>query len=252
MKKIISFLTSITLMSTLIVGCSNKEENKQEEKKTEQKSEVKKENKLQHDFEIARNFVNDILSYEFNNKDINDKDLDYHLPGSFLTIQGFKNDIRKITLKNPYGEIQFIELKDIVDMYNAYNKKTYNEVEVLEDVKEELYDNKAIFFKEVDKSASNLSDEEVKSIFDTPQMVVYFRGDKTFAENIPKGIGGAGYPQAAPESEWKKTDDTLEIPLLNTVDPNKGKVARVVTIRLNDKKYDGGRKNSLYYYVDVK
>lgn len=268
MKKI---TLGLLALSILITGCSTenndknvdkvsnnigksleqeqiKDKENQVNKEQKDKIEVKLDSKFHHNRDEAKKLVNDIISFQVNSFDIQKSQFERTMPSGFATLPTLSTDVRKINLAN-MGAINIIKLSEVVDVYNTYNKNTYNEEDVLKDVKTVLKANNLVFYSEVAEKSSDKSDGELKKQLEKMGSVVYFKGDKTFAYNLPFGLGGAGFPQAAPESDWIEDGDSLEIPVVSPIDKT---IVNRIVVKINNKDYSGGSKKSYYYYYDVK
>lgn len=251
MKKNTKIISSLFLSVILLSGCSNSADVNKDASpnasSNKEETKVKVENK-QHNKEEAKKLVNDIISFQVNSFDIQKSQFERTMPSGFATLPSLSKNVRKINIGNT-GIISIINLSEVVDVYNTYNKNTYNEEDVLKDIETLLKANNLVSYSEVAEKSSDKSDEELKKQLEKMGAVVYFKGDKTFAYNIPFGLGGAGFPQAAPESDWIEDGDSLEIPMVSPID---NKITSRITLKINNKDYSGGSKKSYYYYYDVK
>lgn len=232
----------------------SQEENKNNEDKEDNKNNEEKESQgklnseFQHNNTEARNLVNDIISFQVNSFDIGKDKYSRNIPAGFATLPSLSANVRKVDLDN-FGTINILKLSEIVDVYNTYNRNVYNEEDVLDDIRKLFKANNTVFYSEIDDNTTSKSNDEIKNQLEKMGTVIYFKEDKTFAYNLPLGLGGAGFPQAAPEADWTVSGDSLEIPMISPID---NKITSRITLKINNKNYSGGSKKSYYYYYDVK
>ncbi|MBF0716206.1 hypothetical protein [Gemelliphila palaticanis] len=247
----IKFISILFLGLAVLNGCNNNQSANNPTSSNVSSSKEDKKEKVenkQHNKEEAKKLVNDIISFQVNSFDIQKSQFERSIPSGFATLPSLSKNVRKINIGNT-GIISIINLSEVVDVYNTYNKNTYNEEDVLKDITDLLKVNDLVTYSELEEKSSDKSDDELKKILEKMGTVIYFKGDKKFAYNIPFGLGGAGMPEAAPESDWIEDGDTLEIPMISPVDKT---IVNRMVVKINNKDYSGGSKKSYYYYYDVK
>lgn len=264
-KKIFIIMTSLTVLT----ACSHTKKENNESNTNQAVNETKEENavvtedksnkgnkekkvEFKHDYEKAKALVSDWIVFNLNSFDYKTPDQARgELPPGFLSIPMSEKNVDIIYGANNMKIGYIFPLKEVIEVYNVYNHKTYKEEDVLADIRQLLNKPGKITYKEYEEKSSDYDHTTLMQMINpNSQNIAYFKGDKTFVTTISPALGGANLPVPADQSEWTKNDDTLVIPILNYV--NK-KVVCYITLKFNDKKYGiDDKEKSLYYYYDVK
>lgn len=261
MKKYNKIFLAILSGVLVLTGCSSKDEEKSKtttSKTTKENKETTKENnenkevktetvKLEHNFEEARKLVSDWITVQINSFDFKDKTINRTMPPGLASIPATSSNVKSISLDQ--GFVYAIPVDELVDVYNTYNRETYDINDVLQDLNTTFKANSTINYTISEGSYANQSGSEIVDKFTKFGTVIYFKGDNKLVYNIPMGLGGANFPLPLAESEWIVDGDTLTIPVKSETDTE---VTARVVLKLNNKQYSGGKTNSLYYIYDIK
>lgn len=228
-KKLLMVLAAGALV---ITGCAAKEANKEKNEKnnSEQKDipkeEKKQEQKAAHDLKEAEKLINKVA--------ISGNDLSRLKTQTNLLAWITQDRVKKS--KSPNGDELFtISKEDYLDVINEYSDKTYTMNEALGLLK-----------------GPNFNEYEVEAakspLYPTKNEIHYYKGDdKIVFVGMPLTNK---YPQEVEAKEkWKVEGDSIKINVLDAM--TKTNIS-TITIKLNNKDYQGGSKKSKYYVESVK
>ena len=228
-KKLLMVLAAGALV---ITGCAAKEDNKEKneknnsEQKDVPKEEKKQEQKAAHDLKEAEKLINKVA--------ISGNDLSRLKTQTNLLAWITQDKVKKS--KSPNGDELFtISKEDYLDVINEYSDKTYTMNEALGLLK-----------------GPNFNEYEVEAakspLYPTKNEIHYYKGDdKIVFVGMPLTNK---YPQEVEAKEkWKVEGDSIKINVLDAM--TKTNIS-TITIKLNNKDYQGGSKKSKYYVESVK
>ncbi|EFV34958.1 MAG: hypothetical protein HXM18_04235 [Gemella morbillorum] len=228
-KKLLMVLAAGALV---ITGCAAKEANKEKneknnsEQKDVPKEEKKQEQKAAHDLKEAEKLINKVA--------ISGNDLSRLKEQTNLLAWITQDRVKKS--KSPNGDELFtISKEDYLDVINEYSDKTYTMNEALGLLK-----------------GPNFNEYEVEAakspLYPTKNEIHYYKGDdKIVFVGMPLTNK---YPQEVEAKEkWKVEGDSIKINVLDAM--TKTNIS-TITIKLNNKDYQGGSKKSKYYVESVK
>ena len=228
-KKLLMVLAAGALV---ITGCAAKEANKEKneknnsEQKDVPKEEKKQEQKAAHDLKEAEKLINKVA--------ISGNDLSRLKEQTNLLAWITQDRVKKS--KSPNGDELFtISKEDYLDVINEYSDKTYTMNEALGLLK-----------------GPNFNEYEVEAakspLHPTKNEIHYYKGDdKIVFVGMPLTNK---YPQEVEAKEkWKVEGDSIKINVLDAM--TKTNIS-TITIKLNNKDYQGGSKKSKYYVESVK
>lgn len=228
-KKLLMVLAAGALV---ITGCAAKEANKEKneknnsEQKDVPKEEKKQEQKAAHDLKEAEKLINKVA--------ISGNDLSRLKTQTNLLAWITQDKVKKS--KSPNGDELFtISKEDYLDVINEYSDKTYT-------VNEALGLLKGPNFNEYEVEAAK------SPLYPTKNEIHYYKGDdKIVFVGMPLTNK---YPQEVEAKEkWKVEGDSIKINVLDAM--TKTNIS-TITIKLNNKDYQGGSKKSKYYVESVK
>lgn len=228
-KKLLMVLAAGALV---ITGCAAKKANKEKneknnsEQKDVPKEEKKQEQKAAHDLKEAEKLINKVA--------ISGNDLSRLKEQTNLLAWITQDRVKKS--KSPNGDELFtISKEDYLDVINEYSDKTYTMNEALGLLK-----------------GPNFNEYEVEAakspLYPTKNEIHYYKGDdKIVFVGMPLTNK---YPQEVEAKEkWKVEGDSIKINVLDAM--TKTNIS-TITIKLNNKDYQGGSKKSKYYVESVK
>jgi len=228
-KKLLMVLAAGALV---ITGCAAKEANKEKneknnsEQKDVPKEEKKQEQKAAHDLKEAEKLINKVA--------VSGNDLSRLKEQTNLLAWITQDRVKKS--KSPNGDELFtISKEDYLDVINEYSDKTYIMNEALGLLK-----------------GPNFNEYEVEAVksplYPTKNEIHYYKGDdKIVFVGMPLTNK---YPQEVEAKEkWKVEGDSIKINVLDAM--TKTNIS-TITIKLNNKDYQGGSKKSKYYVESVK
>ena len=228
-KKLLMVLAAGALV---ITGCAAKEANKEKneknnsEQKDVPKEEKKQEQKAAHDLKEAEKLINKVA--------ISGNDLSRLKTQTNLLAWITQDKVKKS--KSPNGDELFtISKEDYLDVINEYSDKTYTMNEAFGLLK-----------------GPNFNEYEVEAakspLYPTKNEIHYYKGDdKIVFVGMPLTNK---YPQEVEAKEkWKVEGDSIKINVLDAM--TKTNIS-TITIKLNNKDYQGGSKKSKYYVESVK
>ena len=228
-KKLLMVLAAGALV---ITGCAAKEANKEKneknnsEQKDVPKEEKKQEQKAAHDLKEAEKLINKVA--------VSGNDLSRLKEQTNLLAWITQDRVKKS--KSPNGDELFtISKEDYLDVINEYSDKTYTMNEALGLLK-----------------GPNFNEYEVEAakspLYPTKNEIHYYKGDdKIVFVGMPLTNK---YPQEVEAKEkWKVEGDSIKINVLDAM--TKTNIS-TITIKLNNKDYQGGSKKSKYYVESVK
>ncbi len=229
-KKLLMVLAAGALV---ITGCAAKEANKEknEKNKSEQKDVPKEEKKTRkqkavHDLTEVEKLINKVA--------ISGNDLSRLKEQTNLLAWITQDRVKKS--KSPNGDELFtISKEDYLDVINEYSDKTYTMNEALGLLK-----------------GPNFNEYEVEAakspLYPTKNEIHYYKGDdKIVFVGMPLTNK---YPQEVEaKDKWKVEGDSIKINVLDAM--TKTNIS-TITIKLNNKDYQGGNKKSKYYVESVK
>ena len=228
-KKLLMVLAAGALV---ITGCAAKEANKEKneknnsEQKDVPKEEKKQEQKAAHDLKEAEKLINKAA--------VSGNDLSRLKEQTNLLAWITQDRVKKS--KSPNGDELFtISKEDYLDVINEYSDKTYTMNEALGLLK-----------------GPNFNEYEVETakspLHPTKNEIHYYKGDdKIVFVGMPLTNK---YPQEVEAKEkWKVEGDSIKINVLDAM--TKTNIS-TITIKLNNKDYQGGSKKSKYYVESVK
>ena len=228
-KKLLMVLAAGALV---ITGCAAKEANKEKneknnsEQKDVPKEEKKQEQKAAHDLKAAEKLINKVA--------ISGNDLSRLKEQTNLLAWITQDRVKKSKLPNG-DELFTISKEDYLDVINEYSDKTYTMNEALGLLK-----------------GPNFNEYEVEAakspLYPTKNEIHYYKGDdKIVFVGMPLTNK---YPQEVEAKEkWKVEGDSIKINVLDAM--TKTNIS-TITIKLNNKDYQGGSKKSKYYVESVK
>ena len=228
-KKLLMVLAAGALV---ITGCAAKEANKEKneknnsEQKDVPKEEKKQEQKAAHDLKEAEKLINKVA--------ISGNDLSRLKTQTNLLAWITQDRVKKS--KSPNGDELFtISKEDYLDVINEYSDKTYTMKEALGLLK-----------------GSNFNEYEVEAakspLHPTKNEIHYYKGDdKIVFVGMPLTNK---YPQEVEaKDKWKVEGDSIKINVLDVM--TKTNIS-TITLKLNNKEYQGGNQKSKYYVESVK
>ena len=216
----------------VITGCAAKEANKEKneknnsEQKDVPKEEKKQEQKVVHDLAEVEKLINKVA--------VSGNDLSRLKTQTNLLALITQDKVKKSKSHN--GDALFtISKEDYLDVINEYSDKTYTMNEALGLLK-----------------GPNFNEYEVEAakspLYPTKNEIHYYKGDdKIVFVGMPLTNK---YPQEVEAKEkWKVEGDSIKINVLDAM--TKTNIS-TITIKLNNKDYQGGSKKSKYYVESVK
>ena len=228
-KKLLMVLAAGALV---ITGCAAKEANKEKneknnsEQKDVPKEEKKQEQKAAHDLKEAEKLINKVA--------ISGNDLSRLKTQTNLLAWITQDKVKKS--KSPNGDELFtISKEDYLDVINEYSDKTYTMNEALGLLK-----------------GPNFNEYEVEAakspLYPTKNEIHYYKGDdKIVFVGMPLTNK---YPQEVEaKDKWKVEGDSIKINVLDAM--TKTNIS-TITLKLNNKEYQGGNQKSKYYVESVK
>ena len=228
-KKLLMVLAAGALV---ITGCAAKEANKEKneknnsEQKDVPKEEKKQEQKAAHDLKEAEKLINKVA--------ISGNDLSRLKTQTNLLAWITQDKVKKS--KSPNGDELFtISKEDYLDVINEYSDKTYTMNEALGLLK-----------------GPNFNEYEVEAakspLHPTKNEIHYYKGDdKIVFVGMPLTNK---YPQEVEaKDKWKVEGDSIKINVLDAM--TKTNIS-TITLKLNNKEYQGGNQKSKYYVESVK
>ena len=228
-KKLLMVLAAGALVLT---GCAVNEANKEKneknnsEQKDVPKEEKKQEQKVVHDLAEVEKLINKVA--------VSGNDLSRLKTQTNLLAWITQDKVKKS--KSPNGDELFtISKEDYLDVINEYSDKTYTMNEALGLLK-----------------GPNFNEYEVEAakspLYPTKNEIHYYKGDdKIVFVGMPLTNK---YPQEVEAKEkWKVEGDSIKINVLDAM--TKTNIS-TITIKLNNKDYQGGSKKSKYYVESVK
>ena len=228
-KKLLMVLAAGALV---ITGCAAKEANKEKneknnsEQKDVPKEEKKQEQKVVHDLAEVEKLINKVA--------VSGNDLSRLKEQTNLLAWITQDRVKKS--KSPNGDELFtISKEDYLDVINEYSDKTYTMNEALGLLK-----------------GPNFNEYEVEAakspLYPTKNEIHYYKGDdKIVFVGMPLTNK---YPQEVEAKEkWKVEGYSIKINVLDAM--TKTNIS-TITIKLNNKDYQGGSKKSKYYVESVK
>ena len=228
-KKLLMVLAAGALV---ITGCAAKEANKEKneknnsEQKDVPKEEKKQEQKAAHDLKEAEKLINKVA--------ISGNDLSRLKTQTNLLAWITQDKVKKS--KSPNGDELFtISKEDYLDVINEYSDKTYTMNEALGLLK-----------------GPNFNEYEVEAakspLHPTKNEIHYYKGDdKIVFVGMPLTNK---YPQEVEaKDKWKVEGDSIKINVLDAM--TKTNIS-TITLKLNNKDYQGGNQKSKYYVESVK
>ena len=228
-KKLLMVLAAGALV---ITGCAAKEANKEKsEKNNSEQKDVPKEEKKQeqkgvHDLAEVEKLINKVA--------VSGNDLSRLKEQTNLLAWITQDRVKKS--KSPNGDELFtISKEDYLDVINEYSDKTYTMNEALGLLK-----------------GPNFNEYEVEAakspLYPTKNEIHYYKGDdKIVFVGMPLTNK---YPQEVEaKDKWKVEGDSIKINVLDAM--TKTNIS-TITIKLNNKDYQGGSKKSKYYVESVK
>ena len=228
-KKLLMVLVAGALV---ITGCAAKEANKEKneknnsEQKDVPKEEKKQEQKVVHDLAEVEKLINKVA--------VSGNDLSRLKEQTNLLAWITQDRVRKSKSSNG-DELFTISKEDYLDVINEYSDKTYTMNEALGLLK-----------------GPNFNEYEVEAakspLYPTKNEIHYYKGDdKIVFVGMPLTNK---YPQEVEAKEkWKVEGDSIKINVLDAM--TKTNIS-TITIKLNNKDYQGGSKKSKYYVESVK
>ena len=228
-KKLLMVLAAGALV---ITGGAAKEANKEKseknnsEQKDVPKEEKKQEQKVVHDLAEVEKLINKVA--------VSGNDLSRLKEQTNLLAWITQDRVKKS--KSPNGDELFtISKEDYLDVINEYSDKTYTMNEALGLLK-----------------GPNFNEYEVEAakspLYPTKNEIHYYKGDdKIVFVGMPLTNK---YPQEVEaKDKWKVEGDSIKINVLDAM--TKTNIS-TITIKLNNKDYQGGSKKSKYYVESVK
>ena len=228
-KKLLMVLVAGALV---ITGCAAKEANKEKneknnsEQKDVPKEEKKQEQKAAHDLKEAEKLINKVA--------ISGNDLSRLKEQTNLLAWITQDRVKKS--KSPNGDELFtISKEDYLDVINEYSDKTYTMNEALGLLK-----------------GPNFNEYEVEAakspLHPTKNEIHYYKGDdKIVFVGMPLANK---YPQEVEaKDKWKVEGDSIKINVLDAMTKTN---ILTITLKLNNKDYQGGNQKSKYYVESVK
>ena len=228
-KKLLMVLAAGALV---ITGCAAKEANKEKneknnsEQKDVPKEEKKQEQKVVHDLAEVEKLINKVA--------VSGNDLSRLKEQTNLLAWITQDRVRKSKSSNG-DELFTISKEDYLDVINEYSDKTYTMNEALGLLK-----------------GPNFNEYEVEAakspLYPTKNEIHYYKGDdKIVFVGMPLTNK---YPQEVEAKEkWKVEGDSIKINVLDAM--TKTNIS-TITIKLNNKDYQGGNQKSKYYVESVK
>ena len=228
-KKLLMVLAAGALV---ITGCAAKEANKEKneknnsEQKDVPKEEKKQEQKVVHDLAEVEKLINKVA--------VSGNDLSRLKEQTNLLAWITQDRVKKS--KSPNGDELFtISKEDYLDVINEYSDKTYTMNEALGLLK-----------------GPNFNEYEVEAakspLHPTKNEIHYYKGDdKIVFVGMPLTNK---YPQEVEaKDKWKVEGDSIKINVLDAM--TKTNIS-TITLKLNNKEYQGGNQKSKYYVESVK
>ena len=228
-KKLLMVLAAGALV---ITGCAAKEANKEKneknnsEQKDVPKEEKKQEQKVVHDLAEVEKLINKVA--------VSGNDLSRLKEQTNLLAWITQDRVRKSKSSNG-DELFTISKEDYLDVINEYSDKTYTMNEALGLLK-----------------GPNFNEYEVEAakspLYPTKNEIHYYKGDdKIVFVGMPLTNK---YPQEVEaKDKWKVEGDSIKINVLDAM--TKTNIS-TITLKLNNKDYQGGSKKSKYYVESVK
>ena len=228
-KKLLMVLAAGALV---ITGCAAKEANKEKneknnsEQKDVPKEEKKQEQKVVHDLAEVEKLINKVA--------VSGNDLSRLKEQTNLLAWITQDRVKKS--KSPNGDELFtISKEDYLDVINEYSDKTYTMNEALGLLK-----------------GPNFNEYEVEAakspLYPTKNEIHYYKGDdKIVFVGMPLTNK---YPQEVEaKDKWKVEGDSIKINVLDAM--TKTNIS-TITLKLNNKDYQGGNQKYKYYVESVK
>lgn len=265
-KKLLALLAAGALV---ITGCASKdnEKNKEEDKKSEQtanSSEQKKEEdtnsgKEQNSTETSENNGNNensVSSQSGNNgttQTVKTTNHDFSAAEKLVDVVAVSgNDLSRLssqtnllhwvtqlrikTTKASDGESLYkVSSSDYLDVINALSSKTYTKEEAVNLLKGSHFN-----VKDNSSSKSNVAPKEDE--------VYYYKGDKAIVFST-KIMGNNFSQEVESQDKWVVEGDKIKV---NVVDKMTKTKVSTITLKINDKQYEGGNKKSKYYVESIK
>ena len=228
-KKLLMVLAAGALV---ITGCAAKEANKEKneknnsEQKDVPKEEKKQEQKVVHDLAEVEKLINKVA--------VSGNDLSRLKEQTNLLAWITQDRVKKS--KSPNGDELFtISKEDYLDVINEYSDKTYT-------MKEALGLLKGPNFNEYEVEAAK------SPLHPTKNEIHYYKGDdKIVFVGMPLTNK---YPQEVEaKDKWKVEGGSIKINVLDAM--TKTNIS-TITLKLNNKDYQGGNQKSKYYVESVK
>lgn len=136
--------------------------------------------------------------------------------------------------------IKQINLTKILDLLNTYNAQTFHKQDVLQ----RLQNDKEIEFVQLNNRVTDFSKQNLEKLMNHKNKVVYFAKDQVFLVKSDIGYGGATDAIFMPVEKWEVRGDRVLIPYENIATR---KPVGMMTLRLNNKNYEGGVNRTMYY-----
>ena len=265
-KKLLALLAAGALV---ITGCASKdnEKNKEEDKKSEQtanSSEQKKEednnsSKEQNSTETLENNGNNensVSSQSGNNgatQTVKTANHDFASAEKLVDVVAISgNDLSrlssqtnllhwvtqpriKITKASDGESLYKVSSSDYLDVINALTSKTYTKEEAVNLLKGSHFN-----VKDNSSSKSNVAPKEDE--------VYYYKGDKAIVFST-KIMGNNFSQEVESQDKWVVEGDKIKV---NVVDKMTKTKVSTITLKINDKQYEGGNKKSKYYVESIK
>ena len=136
--------------------------------------------------------------------------------------------------------VKQINLTKVLDLLNTYNAQTFHKQDVLQ----RLQNDKEIEFVQLNNRATDFSKQNLEKLMNHKNKVVYFAKDQIFLVKSDIGYGGATDAIFMPVEKWEVKGDRVLIPYVNIATR---KSVGMMTLRLNNKNYEGGVNRTMYY-----
>ena len=187
----------------------------------------------EHNNEVATKFANVIT----NILDGTTKDID-----ASLVITEFSDAQKHIKVDEMLLFHIPMPLSEIIDAYNALQPDTVNEEYVMNKLKSSQY----LKYREIDDTLTG-NEEKYSKVLKEGELI-FFKKDKMVLATY-RGHGAIFLKGPSKPDMWKIEGDKITIPYSTSVIGNtyKGKLV----LRLNNKKYEGGKSRSKYYVESV-
>lgn len=136
--------------------------------------------------------------------------------------------------------VKQITLTKVLDLLNTYNAQTIHKQNVLQ----RLQNDKDIEFVQLNDRVADFSKQNLEKLMNHKNKVVYFAKDQVFLAKSDIGYGGATDAIFMPVEKWEVKGDRVLIPYENIATR---KPVGMMTLRLNNKNYEGGANKTMYY-----